>query len=215
MKHNSMNIHDQFASEYDKAVSEYESYGAEILFGLSYEFVKPREHLIDIGIGTGLSSVPFAKAGLNVAGIDGSAAMLEICRAKGIATALELHDLQATPWPYSDLAYDHAIACGLLHFFGNLSFVFAEIGRLLKTNGVFAFTFLTQTQNEAVSSGGSDFHELSRSGVSIFAHSQEYITSLLNMSGFKTVKRVKYAVPGREQHPDDWFYAYLARKLGR
>ncbi len=215
MKHNNISIHDQFASEHDRSVDEYESYGAEILFGLSYAFVKPREHLIDIGIGTGLSSVSFAQAGLAVDGIDGSAAMLEICRNKGIATALTLHDLQETPWPYADLAFDHAIACGLFHFFGDLSFAFTAVGRILKTNGCFAFTFLLPTQNASDGSGNAAFHELSRSGVSIFAHSRAYIASLLNMSGFEIIKRVKFAVPGQENHPDDWFYAYLTRKLAQ
>lgn len=75
--------HDEFASIYDSKVKEYNSYGHEVLFGMCYEYIKPGDSLLDLGIGTGLSSVLFAKAGLNITGLEESLEMLKECRKKG------------------------------------------------------------------------------------------------------------------------------------
>ena len=42
----------------------------EALFGLVYEYLRPGDHLLDAGIGTGLASQTFAKAGVQVFGFD-------------------------------------------------------------------------------------------------------------------------------------------------
>ena len=75
--------HDEFATIYDSRVKEYKSYGHEVIFGMCYEYIKPSDSLIDVGIGTGLCSVLFAKAGLNMTGLDESLEMLKECRKKG------------------------------------------------------------------------------------------------------------------------------------
>ncbi len=48
----------ELASNYDKQVREYNSYGHDVLFGMGFEFVREDEKLLDIGIGTGLASIP-------------------------------------------------------------------------------------------------------------------------------------------------------------
>lgn len=70
------------ASDYDRKAEEYDWRGPEVAFGLSYAFVSPGESVLDIGIGTGLSSVLFHKAGLRVYGMDVSPQMLEACSGK-------------------------------------------------------------------------------------------------------------------------------------
>ena len=68
----------EFAEGYDKQSLKYGWLGPEILFGLSYEYLNPGNTMLDIGIGTGLSSIPFHKAGLKIFGVDRSDEMLKI-----------------------------------------------------------------------------------------------------------------------------------------
>ena len=45
------------SGDYDKKAEEYDWRGPEVAFGLAYAFVNPGESILDIGIGTGLSSI--------------------------------------------------------------------------------------------------------------------------------------------------------------
>jgi predicted TPR repeat methyltransferase len=208
----SITVHDQYAAEYDEQVAAYRSYGAEFLFGLSFEYVRVGDSLLDLGIGTGLGSQPFARLGLAVSGVDGSAAMLEGCRAKGFAIDLRLFDLQRRPWPYEDGSFDHAIACGLFHFFGDLSPFFGEVGRLIRPGGLFAFTVMVPSGGEQPGGDtqpGDDYAEITRSGVPVFVHAPMAVRSLLAASGFDLLKEGQYIVPSDQE---DRFGAYVARK---
>ena len=71
------------ATQYERQVAEQAWHGHEIMFGLMYEYVRPGESLLDIGIGTGLSSLLFHKTGLRVSGFDNSTDMLKGCEPKG------------------------------------------------------------------------------------------------------------------------------------
>ncbi len=75
----------EFAEKYDGAVKKQKWYGAEILFGMVYEYLKTNDKILDIGIGTGLSATAFHKAGLEIYGLDYSEEMLEACKQKNIA----------------------------------------------------------------------------------------------------------------------------------
>jgi predicted TPR repeat methyltransferase len=202
----SITVHDQYAAEYDEQVAAYRSYGAEFLFGLSYEYVQAGDSLLDLGIGTGLGSWLFARLGLAVSGVDGSAAMLEGCRAKGFAVDLRLFDLRHTPWPYEDGSFDHAIACGLFHFFGVLSPFFGEVGRLIRPGGLFAFSVMVQSGDVQP---GDGYAEIARSGVLVFLHAPLAVRSLLAASGFDLLKEGQYIV---QSDREDHFGAYVARK---
>ena len=82
-------------------------HGHEIAFGLMYEFVTSNETLLDIGIGTGLGSLLFHKAGLRISGFDYSQAMLGVCKLKGFTGELVQHDLRTVPFPYKESSFNH------------------------------------------------------------------------------------------------------------
>ena len=67
---NNLFFKDEFAKKYDEAIKKQNWFGAEILFGMIYEFLKPNEKILDVGIGTGLSASLFKQAGLKVYGLD-------------------------------------------------------------------------------------------------------------------------------------------------
>lgn len=88
------------ATQYESQAVEVGWHGHEILFGLMYEFVKSDETLLDIGIGTGLSSSLFHKAGLHISGFDNSTEMIEGCKSKGFSGEVIQHDLRNVPFSY-------------------------------------------------------------------------------------------------------------------
>jgi SAM-dependent methyltransferase len=112
-------------------VQSYGCHVVDVLFGLCYECIRPGQRLLDAGIGSGLSAQLFAKAGLEVHGMDFSPAMLAACRAKGFAVDLRLHDLQQAPWPYQASGFDHVACCGVLHFIADVETIFGEAARVL------------------------------------------------------------------------------------
>jgi ubiquinone/menaquinone biosynthesis C-methylase UbiE len=141
-------VHSDKVSDYQAGdATQYESQAAaigwnghEIMFGLMYEFLKPDDTLLDIGIGTGLSSLLFHKAGLRVSGFDNSAEMLHVCRSKGFSGKIVQHDLRNIPFPYEMSCFDHILSLAVLNFFNDLAPIFQEAARVIKSKGIFGFT---------------------------------------------------------------------------
>lgn len=207
----------QSAVEYDLQAQKTNWFGSEVVFGLTYEFVKPGDSLLDLGIGSGLSSLPFYKAGLHVYGLDGSSEILKVCASKGFAVELKQHDLH-DPLPYPSNFCNHVVSVAVLNFFRDLYPLFTEIARIIEGNGIFAFTV------EAQKSGQEDSYTINRVGVSktarvetavrLFRHSDDYITRLIGQSGFVMLKALEFLAfkyPPAEGR-DVLFKAYVARK---
>lgn len=208
-------VHDQGAAQYDNQVREYNSYGHDVLFGMSFEYVKPKDCLLDLGIGTGLASRSFARLGLKVYGCDGSAKMLKVCESKSFATDLKVFDLHDIPLPYSDCFFDHVICCGVIHFFDNLETILKEVLRIIKPGGIFAFTIAAQTAEEEAATRDNPkgyFETPTPWGVPIFKHSHGYISTLLQTYGVDILKTQKLLIKGEpgDDSRDVLFSAYIS-----
>lgn len=211
--------HMESAREYDAESKRYEWHGPEVLFGLAFEFVGAGESLLDLGIGTGLSAIPYWKAGLSVYGIDASAEMLEVCRSKNVARELKQHDILQTPLPYPDGSFDHVVACGVFHLIEKLDPLVSETSRLLKKNGTFVFTFekhrVGADDGFPVRPGEVSKRIDEESGEEIFRHSEGYIKRLLAENGFGVLKTLEFVA---SIHPQTGrkvsFRGIVARKSG-
>ena len=117
------------AEAYDAEAQATGWLGPEVAFGMVYQHVLPDQSILDLGIGTGLASVLFRKAGLKVHGLDIAQDMLDACRWKGFDD-LRRHDLTEPPYPYASESFDHVVCVGVLPFFSHLSPVFAETARI-------------------------------------------------------------------------------------
>jgi len=220
MKTNSTIIQDkQSASGYDDQARKTNWFGPEVVFGLAYEFVRPGDSLLDLGIGSGLSSILFHNAGLQVFGLDGSSEVLEVCESKGFVAELKVHDLRDLPLPYPSRFCDHVVSIAVLNSFKDLDPLFEEIARIIKTGGIFAFTVEEQkpAQEESYAINRVDVSEKPKeeAAVRLFRHSEDYITSLLDQNNFeplKTLEFVAFKYPAEEK--DVFFKAYVARKQG-
>ena len=214
---NIISAHDQEATQYDQQVREYNSYVHDALFGMSFEYVKPHDRLLDIGIGTGLASQSFAKAGLEVYGCDGSTEMLKVCESKAYAKELKVIDIHNMPLPYSDSSFNHVICCGVFHFFDDLKTIVEDVLRIIKPGGIFAFSVAAQTSGEDAANNGKpqDYLETPTPwGVPIFKHSGGYLTNLLQVKGFDILKTQKLLIRGgpEEDSDDMLFRVFVARE---
>ncbi|MCP4684539.1 MAG: class I SAM-dependent methyltransferase, partial [bacterium] len=177
------------AETYDSNSVEYEWYGPQVLFGLMYRHIKPEQSLLDLGIGTGLGSLPFHKAGLVISGMDSSQAMLDQCRKKALGFQLTWHDLETTPWPFEDQSFDHVISTGVFHFVGDLRGIFSEVGRVIKGGGTFGFdvdeyTPDTAGEYERASHGVYTRYDEAYD-VRLFRHSGKYLFEVFKETGFE------------------------------
>jgi predicted TPR repeat methyltransferase len=178
-------LHDAYAADYDSQVKAYACYITDVLFGLCYEYLQPGEKLLDAGIGSGLSSLPFAKAGQEIHGMDFSPAMLEICRAKNFTASLKQHDLQKAPWPYPNGSFDGLVCCGVFHFIPKLESIFGEARRVLRAGRIFAFTTKVAPDQGA---RRVDVFQETTGGFEIYSHAPGYIEARLEKEGYIRLK---------------------------
>lgn len=198
-------LHDAYAAEYDEQVRAYDCHIADVLFGLTFEFTQPGQVLLDIGIGSGFSSLPFARAGLEIHGMDFSSEFLKLCGDKGFCASLTCHDITDIPWPYPVNRFHHVVCCGVLHFIADLEGVISETSRVIRGGGWFAFT--TRVDPKGVMREGR-FTQQTIGGFEICNHSNAYLDSLLKKNRFDTQKVQKCFVG------EDVFTIRVARKLG-
>lgn len=218
MQINDTIIHDvHAASEYDEQAQLTKWFGPEAVFGLLYEYVKPGQSLLDLGIGSGLSSILFHKTGLQIYGLDGSSEILKVCAAKNFTVELKLHDLRNLPLPYSASSFDYVISVAVLNSFSDLGSLFEDISRILKREGLFAFTVEEQKPGQESSYPINRVEVLeepmAESAVKLYRHSEDYIAGILDQNHYdvlKTFEFVAFKYPA--EHRDIIFKAYIARK---
>jgi len=205
----SIQAHEQDANQYDQQALEW-GWNPEVFFGLMWAYALPGKRLLDVGIGTGLCSEPFFKAGVEISGFDGSEKMLRLCRNKHISDDLKKHNFGDVPWPYDDACFDLVIAGGVLHFFGDLELFFKEVKRVLKPKGVFGFT--TAVLNKGDLETGplpADEHYArvldAASGVHIYKHGETYIQNLLGTLGITAHKKLIFLASRNPQTGEEHY----------
>ena len=177
---------DDVAVKYDGMIKELSWYGPEILFGMLYEEVLAGDTLLDMGIGTGLSAAFFSRLGLTVHGLDYSSEMLAVCQEKGVAEELKQWDLSELPLPYPDRYFNHVSANAVLYFLGALDGLFAEVARIVKKGGMWAFVVDIDDAPDA-----SEIVEKppGKNGLVMYRHSRDYILTSLATHGFSIEKK--------------------------
>ena len=205
------------ASLYESQVAASGWHGHEIFFGLMYEFIKANESLLDIGIGTGLGSFLFHKAGLHVSGFDNSAKMLKGCKSKSFSGKTIIHDLRDVPFPYESNSFDHIISLGVLNFYADLQPVIKEAARIIKSKGIFGFTIEEkkagkESQYTIQVNNGSD-QDRAQFGIAMYRHSNKQIRTLLKSSSFSVLKDFEL-LAGKypEQGIEVYLKVYIAKQ---
>lgn len=197
----------ELADNYAEEVKNYGSYAHEVIFGMCYEFISPKENLLDIGIGTGLASEKFSKAGMQIYGLDISSEMLAASKSKSFTKKLIECDVVKEPLPFENDFFRHVICCGVLHFIGDLSQLFTEIKRVLKPEGVFSFTV-------APSDSQSDYiKEPTEWGIPIFKHASQYVYNLISNNYMEILKEQRILIKGEDKQSYNMQFSVIVCKL--
>jgi predicted TPR repeat methyltransferase len=200
---------------YDSEAESIGWHGPAVVFGLAFPFTNPGETVLDIGIGTGLGSVLFHKAGLRVFGMDISSDMLEACRKKGFAARLVRHDLTEIPYPFDDASCDHIVSTGVFQFFSDLDPVFAEVRRILADGGTFVFITGDRGPDEPAEVVVGPEHTGSGAPVTMYRLTPEQVAGRLEKNGFRLIDSVGFPVWMDARRSAKFpLRAYLARKPG-
>jgi predicted TPR repeat methyltransferase len=208
-----LKLADDFAAFYDESVLKNDWNSPQILYHEVFELLEQNSSILDLGIGTGASSVLFQKAGHRITGLDGSAQMLEQCKKKQIAETLVLHDLEKTPFPFKNSSFDAVISCGVFHLVHPISNIFAEIKRLLAPGGYFVFTFENVNDTATCSEVEPGIWETKTEyGVLCYKHAALYISNILFRHGFEIHSQKRFmAFRSKELDKEFYFTAILAK----
>lgn len=213
MPGDNLKLANDFATEYDKSITENNWIGPEVLYQILNPFLERYSNILDLGIGTGASSVPFKNEGHQITGIDGAEKMLEHCKAKNIAKQLILHDLEQPPFPIKQDSFQAVISNGVFHLVYPFSPIFTEVKRLLIPGGYFAFTYEKNTELEnSLEIESGIWEKKTKTGVLTYKFSPDFISEQLQKNDFEIIFQTNFlAFVNKQLQKDFYFTALLAR----
>jgi ubiquinone/menaquinone biosynthesis C-methylase UbiE len=130
---------DRIAERYARKAVPNESVYREKL-RITREYLKPDMSLLEFGCGTGSTALSHARLVRHVHGIDSSAKMIEIARAKAVTDSIAnavFQQASVENFNAADQSYDAILGLSVLHLLADRTPVLAKVHRLLKPRGVF------------------------------------------------------------------------------
>lgn len=119
--------------------------------------------------------------------------------------------------PYADRAVDHIVAIAILNSFKDLASLFREFARVMREQGILAFTVEDQKpgQSSEYAINRVEVSELPKAetAVMLYRHPAAYIRDLLAQNGFELFRSLEFvAFQYPAENRDVLFRAYVARK---
>ncbi|MDP2835043.1 MAG: class I SAM-dependent methyltransferase [Pseudomonadota bacterium] len=105
--------------------------------------------LLDVGVGSGRASLPLARAGFAVTGVDSSQAMLDQTRAQAGETPIRLLQRDLADLKFADGEFDTVMSLNVLVHFPHWREILAEWQRVLRPNGRIVFDIHSQDHEDA------------------------------------------------------------------
>lgn len=134
--------------------------------------------LLDVGIGTGRGSLPFARHGLSVTGVDSSHAMLVECRRLAGEVPIRLLHGDANQLPAADDEYDTVMSLNLMVHLPRWREILIEWARVVKPGGRVIFDINSLDHFNLVSGRKDHFEDL----IPKRADSEAYTAFMLALS---------------------------------
>lgn len=143
--------------------------------------------VLDLGCGTGLLGLAIAPYARQLVGVDLSAKMLEKARDRNLYHRLEQLDLLSMMRLEAASSYDLIVAADVFIYLGNLEDIIRETTRLLRPNGMVAFSVeaLEGLVYEDARGDMPKDYRLCQTGR--YVHSSHYLRKLAAEYGFKTI----------------------------
>ena len=173
------NLFDQYASYYDKHLTESLRYRVpQLLHAAVYQETRVEQAqwvILDLGCGTGLCGELFKEFARRLIGVDISKEMVAAATAKQIYDELIVADIEPALDHYQDI--DLILAADVFTYIGELKNIFAKVKRALKPGGLFAFS-VEKTD---------DFPFQLQPSIR-YAHSKQYLESLIKEHNFQIIR---------------------------
>ncbi len=185
------NLFDHHAPQFDAHLVDTLRYRVpQDLVDLARRHARQRDRqwdVLDLGCGTGLVGAAIAPYARNLVGVDLSARMLGMARARNLYQRLEQSDLVAMMKLEPVASYDVIVAADVFIYVGNLVDVVREAARLLRADGILCVSVeaLVTADADAARSEEKHGYQLQVSGR--YAHSADYLRALARQSGFGDV----------------------------
>jgi len=172
-------LFDQYAPKFESALVDDLGYRGPALLFKAVLAVRAADRkpalfrrAIDLGCGTGLAAMAFAKEVDRFTGIDLSPRMIERARASGLYAELEVTDMVAGLRGRPDGSAELILAADAMVYLSDLSPLLREARRVLAAGGLLAFTLETHGGEGVILGEGLRY-----------AHGAEYVRGLIAGAG--------------------------------
>ncbi len=102
-------------------------------------------NVLDIGCGGGLVSVPFARLGANITGIDASEKNIKVAKIFANKLGLDINYLHSTVEALKSKPFDVILALEILEHIADIAVFFKSIEQLLKNDGLLIISTINRT----------------------------------------------------------------------
>ncbi|MEH6545525.1 MAG: class I SAM-dependent methyltransferase [Sneathiella sp.] len=133
--------YDEWAETYDATLKNWDYQAPDDAATILCEYLKSGNDVLDVGCGTGMFDKAMSRQlDCRIEGIDISAASLEIAEKNGKYDRLQRHDLQTTPLPVTDNAFDAVVCVGVMTYIEEEADLLADLCRVVRPGGYILFT---------------------------------------------------------------------------
>jgi predicted TPR repeat methyltransferase len=191
-------LFDQYAGHFDHHLVDVLDYRTpELLTGMLQAHIAPDSRLeavLDLGCGTGLCAPLLRPLAKRLTGVDLSEKMLDKAREAGMYNELACADI--VDWlRQREEGWDLVLAADVLVYVGDLAPLFAQVARVLRPGGWFAFSV------EALAPGRNSGAGYAITASNRFAHAPAYVLACAQALGFD-VAETREAVLRKEHGMD-------------
>jgi predicted TPR repeat methyltransferase len=133
--------YDDWAGTYDATLETWNYQAPDRAADTLCELLTAGARVLDVGCGTGLFGRALSqRLNCRIEGLDISQASLDVADKLGVYERLQRHDLQITPLPAADDAFDAAACVGVLTYIENTAGLLADLCRAVHPGGHILFT---------------------------------------------------------------------------